>query len=158
LCDLLGDGEGLGVLLRERDGDGLGERDLDGLGLLLEDGFGLFVLLGLDDPVGLCDGLRLGLGLVVGLGLLVGLALLLVLASWLAETAETELRPHGDAAGLAVEANAGAIAKPDERNDPATTQMATRPARLLASSTGALRSSAQPSPAHAVAVVPYQPT
>jgi hypothetical protein len=151
LCDLLGDGEGLGVWLRERDGEGLGERDLDGLGLLLDDGFGLVVVLGLDDPVGLCDGLRLGLGLCDGL------ALSLVLASWLAETAETELRPHGDAPGLAVDANAGAIAKPDDRKDPATTQMATRPARLLASSTGALRSSAQPSPARAVAVVPYQP-
>ena len=35
LCDLVGDGVGLGVLLRVRDGDGLGECDLDGLVLVL---------------------------------------------------------------------------------------------------------------------------
>jgi predicted lipid-binding transport protein (Tim44 family) len=155
LCDLLGDGVGLGVLLRERDGDGLGERDLDGL--LLGLGLGLLegLLLGLLE--GLFDGLVLGLfeGLLDGLGLALFEE---ISASSRAVTVEAEPRPHGEALGLAAEANAGAIAKPEARKDPATTLMATRTARVLATGTGALRSSAQPASAHAAVVAPCQPT
>jgi len=120
-----------------------------GLGLLLGLLEGLFEGLGLLD--GLLDELLLALGLVLGLAL----ALFeMIIASSLADTAETELRPHGDTLGLAVEANAGAIADPDARNDPASTQIATRQALLVATATGALRSAAQPPPARAVGAVP----
>jgi hypothetical protein len=165
LCDLLGDGVGLGVLVRERDGDGLGERDLDGLllGLGLFEGLLLGLLEGLFDGLvlGLFDGLLLGLLEGLLLGLLDGLGLALfeeISASSRAVTAETEPRPHGEELGLAAEANAGAIAKPEARKDPATTLMATRTARVLATGTGALRSSAQPASAHAAVVAPCQPT
>jgi hypothetical protein len=76
LCDLVGDGFGLGDLLLDRDGDGLGE--CDGLGLLLAVGLvDVLLWLGLDELVGLCDGLLVGLceALLVGLGVFDGLAL-----------------------------------------------------------------------------------
>jgi hypothetical protein len=154
LCDRLGDGDGLADLVCDRlgDGDGLGERDLDGLGLLEADGVGLLVWLGLDEPLGLCDALRLGLpvGLAPGDGLLDAVAVAVrgvdatVIASSLADTAATELCPHGEPIGRADEAKAGAIAKPDARNDPATRLTAIRPARSVATGTVALLSSSLP--------------
>ena len=164
LCDLLGDGDGLAELVCDRDGDGLGDREFDGLGLLLAEVLELLVLLGLEEPVGLreavwlglldglgvLDGLGLldGLGVFDGLGLFDGLALAWIcgaevagIASWLADSTAKEPWPHGDAIGRAEDATAGAIAKPDARKDPATRQMAKRPARMTPTGTGALRSS-----------------
>ncbi|MGN6792859.1 MAG: hypothetical protein ACTHJW_10800 [Streptosporangiaceae bacterium] len=160
LRDLLGDGDGLGDL----DGDGLGERDLDGLGLVLvlADGLELELADGLELWLGLCDVLLLGLGLVDELvlldALLLGLVEELVLlealvlldglelcdevaASRFADSTATELCPHGDAIGRCDEARAGAIVKPEARNDPAARQTAMRPARMIPTGTGALRSS-----------------
>jgi hypothetical protein len=154
LCDRLGDGDGLADLVCDCDGDGLGERDLDGLGLLEADGVGLLVWLGLDEPLGLCDALGLGLpvGLALGDALFDAVAVAgavrgvdaTVIASSLADTAATELCPHGEPIGRADEAKAGAIAKPDARNDPATRLTAIRPARSVATGTVALLSSSLP--------------
>ena len=152
LCDLLGDGDGLAELVCDRDGDGLGEREFDGLGLLLAEGLELLVVVGLEEPVGLREALWLGLldglGVFDGLGLFDGLALAWIcgaevagIASWLADSTAKEPWPHGDAIGRAEDATAGAIAKPDARKDPATRQMAKRPARMTPTGTGALRSS-----------------
>jgi len=144
LCDLLGDGDGLVDLVRDFDGEGLGERDLDGLGLVVADGLGLFDWLG--EPVGLCEALVLGL--LDGLGLLEELALedgLVVAASRCADSAAAEPWPHGELISATVEANAGAIAMPDARKDPATMATATRPARKIPTGIVALRSSRQPS-------------
>jgi hypothetical protein len=161
LRDLVGDGFGLGDLLVDRDGDGLGE--CDGLGLVLAAGLvELVLLLGLDELVGLCDALLLGLGVpdelalldALVLGLFDGLALFdalvlglfdgLALAgipSKLADSTASALCPHGDAIGRDEDARAGATAKPDTRNDPATRLMAMRPTRMTPTATGALRSS-----------------
>ena len=160
-CERLGEGDGLG----ECEGDGLGEPDFDGLGLLLCDGLGLLVGLGLR------DGLLLGLGLREGLELLDGLALFEVRADFdglaleprvrpaladgdelreassLAEATATEPLPHGEPAGRAADASAGAIAKPETRKDPATSATAARPARMTPTGTAALRSSSRPEPA-----------
>jgi hypothetical protein len=149
---LLGDGDGLADLVCDRDGDGLGERDLDGLGLLLAEGLELLVVLALEEPVGLCEALWLGLldglGVFDGLGLLDGLALAWIrgaelagIGSWIADSTAREPCPHGDAIGRAEDATAGAIAKPDARNVPATRQMARLPTRMTPTDTGALRSS-----------------
>ena len=167
---MLGDGDGLADLVCDRDGDGLGERDLDGLGLLLAEGLELLVVLGLEEPVGLCEALWLGLldglGVFDELGLFDVLALLELLAlfealelcdglalawirgaevagigSWIADSTAREPCPHGDAIGRAEDATAGAIAKPDARNVPATRQMARLPTRMTPTDTGALRSS-----------------
>jgi hypothetical protein len=161
LCDRLGDGDGLGVLECDRDGDGLGVRDPDGLGLLLEDGLGLLLVLGLEELVGLCDALRLAL--FDGLGLLDGLAIAFLtlgvdatcIASRLADTAWTPLRPHGELMGLAGEAKAGAMAKPDARNDPAKRETAMRPARAIATGTVALRSPRLATASRVAGVVPF---
>lgn len=160
LCDLVGDGDGLGDLVRDRVGDGLGERDLDGLGLLLAAGLvELFVWLGLEEEDGLRDALLVGLGvfdelaLFEGLGLLDGLALAGI-ARRFADSTASELCPHGDAIGSDDEPKAGAIAKPDARNDPAARQIAMRPTRMVPSGIGALRSSGQPSPNRADWVAP----
>jgi hypothetical protein len=146
LRDLLGDGDGLADLVCDRDGDGLGERDLDGLGLLLAEGLELLVLLGLEEAVGLRE--ALWLGLFDGLALCDGLALAWIrgaevagIGSCIADSTAREPCPHGDAIGRAEDATAGAIAKPDARNVPATRQMAKRPARMTPTGTGALRSS-----------------
>jgi len=138
LCDRLGDGDGLADLVCDQVGDGLGERDLDGLGLLEADGVGLLVWLGLDEPLGLRD--ALGLELPVGLVLADAAGI----ASSLADTAATELCPHGEPIGRADEAKAGAIAKPDARKDPATRLTAIRPTRSIATGTVALLSWGQP--------------
>ena len=148
----MGDGDGLGDLDEDRLGDGLGELDLDGLGLLLE---GVGVWLGLVELVGLRDALGVGLAVPVGLALLDRLALenvaaaayVCTAASSLADTTAVELRPQGEAAGRAEVASAGAITKPDTRNEPAARQTAIRPARGIAIGTAALRSSGRPLPA-----------
>ena len=167
-CERLGEGEGLGECDVEcdGDGDGLGEPDFDGLGLWLWDGLGLLVWLGLGDGLLLGLGLREELvlrdGLELGLldrlaefdGLLLALRDRLALAegddlseaSSLAEVTATELRPHGEPAGRAAEASAGAIANPETRKDPATRAMAARPARMIPTGTAALRSSSRPEP------------
>ncbi len=169
-CERLGEGEGLGECDVEcdGDGDGLGEPDFDGLGLWLCDGLGLLVWLGLGDGLLLGLGLREELVLRDGLGLELGLldrlaefdGLLLALrdrlalaegddlreARSLAEVTATELRPHGEPAGRAAEASAGAIANPETRKDPATSAMAARPARMIPTGTAALRSSSRPEP------------
>lgn len=97
--------------------------------------------------VELPDGL--GLGVREGLVLVDGLALGDVAAlrdstapSSLADTTAVELRPQGEPIGRADVASAGAITKPDTRNEPAARQNAIRPARRLPSGTAALRSSA----------------
>ncbi len=173
LCDRLGDGDGDGLLVRDRDGDGLGVpecdregdglgvRDLDGLGLWLADGLGLLVTLGLEELVGLCDALRLTL--LDGLGLFDGLALVCLTrgveatfaASKLADTAWTALRPQGELMGLAGDAKAGAMAKPDARNDPATRETAIRPARAIATGTVALRSLSPATASRVAGFVPF---
>ncbi len=121
--------------------DGLG--DFEGLFDGLGDFEGLFD--GLGDFEGLLDGLLLGLGLELaeGLGLLEalldGLGLLLgdLLAlgepdplwppvSRLADVAAVVPRPHGDPAGRAGEASAGAIASPVARKNPPALAAATR--------------------------------
>lgn len=131
LCDVLGDG------------DGLGERDLDGLGLVVADGLGLFDLVGLVDLLGLgeLEELReaLALGLVAGLELAGDVALadglaVAGIASRCADTAAAEPCLHGDLAGAAAEAKAGAMAIPMARNDPAIMATATRPARSIPAS------------------------
>jgi hypothetical protein len=170
LRDLVGDGFGLGDLLVDRDGDGLGE--CDGLGLVLAAGLvELVLLLGLDELVGLCDALLVGLGvpevlalfdaLMLGLfdALMLGLldaltlglvdALVLVpfdglelagIPSKLADSTASALCPHGDAIGRDEDARAGATVKPNTRNDPATRLMAMRPTRMTSTGTDALRS------------------
>src|SRR5215813_9776426 len=150
-CERVGDGDGLGDLDRDRLGDGLGELDLEGLGLLLPEGVGVW--LGLVELVGLRDALGVGLAVPVGLALLDRLALeipaaayVCTAASSLADTTAVELRPQGEAAGRAEVASAGAITKPDTRNEPAATQTAIRPARGIAIGTAALRSSGRPLP------------
>ena len=149
-CERVGDGDGLGDLDRDPLGDGLGELDLDGLGLLLE---GVGVWLGLVELVGLRDALGVGLAVPVGLALLDRLALeipaaayVCTAASSLADTTAVELRPQGEPAGRAEVASAGAITKPDTRNEPAARQTAIRPARGIAIGTAALRSSGRPLP------------
>ena len=140
LCDLLGEGDGLGDLVGDFDGDGLG--------LVLSDALGLFDWLGLDDPVGLCDGLLDGLGLWDGLGLIDELALVdglaeAGIASRCADSAAAEPCPHADLIGAAVEARAGATAIPDARNDPAAMATATWPARKIPTGIVSVRSSRQ---------------
>lgn len=187
LRDLVGVGFGLGDLLRDLDGDGLGE--CDGLGLLVAVGLVEVLLwLGLDEIVGLgvpdgvalldalllavfdglvvfealllavFDGLELFEALLValfaGLVLFDGLALVCRIrgaelggaAIKCADSAATELCPHGDAIGKAEDARTGAAVKPEARNVPAAKQMAMRPARMTPSGTGALRSSGQLQP------------
>jgi hypothetical protein len=142
-CEGLGDGDGLG------DFDGLGEMDLDGLGLLLGEGVGLWVWLGL----GLRDGLGVRLAVPEVLALIDGLALddvpalvVCAAASSLADTTAVELRPQGELIGRADAARAGAITKPDTRNEPAVRPTAIRPARRIPTDTAALRSSGRPEP------------
>jgi hypothetical protein len=149
---LVGDGEGLPELVRDRDGDGLGERDLDGLGLLLAVGLVEVPLVGLDEPDGLGDTVLVGLGLLDALA--VGLPLTGMASKFAASTA-SELCPHGEAIGRDDEASAGASAKPDARNDPAARLMAMRPARVILSGTGALRSWGQLLPNRAAGTAPY---
>jgi hypothetical protein len=159
-CERLGEGEGLGECDGECDGDGLGEPEFDGLGLWLCDGLGLLVWLGLEDGLLLGLGLREELVLLDGLGLsdrladFDGLALelrdRLALAEGddlrearsLAEATATEARPHGEPAGRAADASAGAIANPETRKDPAMSATAARPARMIPAGTKVLRSSA----------------
>lgn len=130
LCERLGDGEGLADLVPDFDGDGLGERDLDGLGLLVGDGLGLFVVVGLVDPIALSD----GLAMVDDVAPAVGLADPVV-ASRCADLAAAEPCPHGEPAGLAVEAveaveaKVGAMAIADARNKPPAMATATRGSR-----------------------------
>jgi len=59
----------------------------------------------------------------------------------------TDALPHGEFAGRAADASAGAIAKPEARKDPAAMQTTTRPARMTPSGTAALRSLGRPQPA-----------
>jgi hypothetical protein len=158
LRDLVGDGVGLGDLVRDPVGDGLG--DLDGLGLLLADGLvELFVWLGLEEPPGLSDAILVGLEVGDGLGLFEGLALwealaLAVMARRFADSTASELCPHGDAIGSDDDAKAGAIVKPDARNDPAAKQITMRPARMTPRGTGTLRSSGRLLPRRADWVAP----
>ncbi len=152
-CDRLGDGDGLGDFEGDRLGEGLGELDLDGLGLWLGEVDELLVWLGLVELVGLRDGLGFGLAVREGLVLFDGLALGDVAAlrdctapSSLADTTAVELRPQGEPIGRADVASAGAITKPDTRNEPAARQKAIRLARRVPSGTAALRSSGRPKP------------
>lgn len=119
---------------------------LDGLLLGLVDGLLLGLLLGLGDVdelllglgleladgLGLLDALLDGLGLVDGLLLADRLALGELAARWLcppvsrfADIAEAVPRAHGDPAGCAGEASAGAIASPVARKVPAAMAVAT---------------------------------
>ena len=150
----MGEGDGLGDFDLDRLGEGLGELDLDGLGLLLlGEGLGLWVRLGLVEVVGLREALGVGLPVLEGLALADELALDDVPAAYgrtaassLAETTAVELCPQGEPIGRAESASAGAITKPDTRNEPATRQTAIRPARWIPIGTVALRSSGRPSP------------
>jgi hypothetical protein len=149
----VGEGDGLGDFDLDRLGEGLGELDLDGLGLLLlGEGLALWVWLGLVEVVGLREPLGVGLPVLDGLALADELALddvaayVRTAASSLAETTAVELCPQGEPIGRADSASAGAITKPDTRNEPATRQTAIRPARWIPIGTVALRSSGRPSP------------
>jgi hypothetical protein len=99
------------------------------------------LVLGLFDALvlGLFDGLVLGLFDGLALGLFDGLALA-GMASKFADSTASALCPHGDAIGRDEDARAGAMVKPDTRNDPATRLMAMRPTRMTPTGTGALRS------------------
>jgi hypothetical protein len=104
---------------------------------LLADGLGLLVRLGLVLAVGLCVGLLDGLADLDGLALWEGLALADADGLWwpapskLADMVETVPRPHGEFIRRAPDASAGAIAKADARNVPATMQTAARPVRTI---------------------------
>jgi len=126
--------------------------DLDGLGLLAE-GLGLLLLDELGELVGLLLGLLEALELFDGLGLEDGLALE-CRASRCADASAAEPCRHGELAGHAGEAKAGAMAKPDTRNDPATRETAIRPARAIAIGTVALRSSVPAMASRAAGKVP----
>lgn len=133
-CERVGEGEGLGDVDGERECEG------DGLGLVLvllvEDGLGLGDLVGLFEGLGLGEELPAGLGLVeeplvvllAVLGLGVPEALRLP-PSMKADVAAVVPLAHGDPAGCADAASAGAIARPVTKKDPATTDTAARPAR-----------------------------
>jgi hypothetical protein len=136
--------------VRDRVGDGLGEVDLEGLGLLLVEL--LFVWVGLEEALGLGDPLLVGLGLPEALA--VGLALTGMASKFAASTARV-LCPQGEAIGRDEEATAGASAKPEARNDPPARLMAIRPARVILSGTGALRSWGRLLPNRAAGVAPY---
>jgi len=142
---LVGDGFGLGDLLLDFDGDGLGE--CDGLGLLLAVGLVALVLLdGLVEFVGLREALLVGLGVPDGLALVLGLVdglPLAGMASKFADSTASALCPHGDAIGNEEEARTGAAVKPVARNDPAARQIAMRPVRMIPSGTGQLPSTGQ---------------
>jgi hypothetical protein len=161
----VGDGDGLGDFDLDRLGDGLGEPDLDGLGLLVGEGLALWVWLGLVELVGLRDGLVVALAAREGLVLPDGLApddvpvpYVRSAASSLADTTAVELCPQGEAVGRADIASAGAITKPDARNEPAARQTAIRPARRIPIGTAALRSSGRPLPVLASHVRCHPPT
>ena len=154
----MGDGDGLGDFDLDRLGDGLGELDLLGLGLLLlGEGLALWVKLGLVELVGLA--VREGLALPDGLALDdVPAPFVPTAASSLADTTAVELCPQGEPIGRADIASAGAITKPDTRNEPAARQTAIRPARGIPIRTAALRSSGRPLPVLASHVRCYPPT
>jgi hypothetical protein len=149
----VGDGEGLGDFDVDRLGEGLGELDLDGLGLLLGEGLALWVWLGLVELDGLSDELVVGLALADVPAPYVRTAL-----SSLADTTAVELCPQGELIGRADFASAGAITKPDARNEPAARQTAIRLARRIPIGTAALRSSGRPLPVLASEVRCYPPT
>lgn len=154
----MGDGEGLGDFDLDRLGEGLGELDLDGLGLLLlGEGLALWDRLGLVEVDGLSDELVVGLPDGLALDDVPALYGWTALSS-LADTTAVELCPHGELIGRADFASAGAITKPDTRNEPAARQTATRPARRIPIGTAALRSSGRPLPVLASEVRCYPPT
>src|SRR5262245_57866579 len=143
----LGDGDGLGDLVCEREGEGLGVLDVVGLGLLLVgDGLGLLVSDGLElaAPVELAvDGDAedaLADGLVVALGESLGETLAgLSATSRLTVTAAEVFLPHGEAWRAAGEATAGAAGRAAARKDAAARLKVIRLARLIISGTEALR-------------------
>lgn len=127
-------------LLGEGLGDGLG--DFDGEADELSDGLGLCVapellgdVLGESAEVGASDGLGMSDGLAVSDGAAVGLVLDAVNA--VAETAAAEPAAHGDPAGIARAASAGAAAYADISNDPLTSATAAHPVRLVRIGTSA---------------------
>jgi len=124
-------------------GEGLGELDLDGLGLLGE-GLALWVRPGLVELAEPRD--VLGVGMAVLDGLALPDELICTAASSLADTTAVELCPQGELIGRADFASAGAMTKPDTRNEPATRQTTIRPARRIPIGTAALRSSGRPLP------------
>ena len=117
--------------------------------LLLGEGDALWVWLGLVELAGVPDAVGLALPeeppLVDGLGL-DDVISVCTAESKLADTTAVELKPQGEPIGRADVASAGAITKPDARNEPADRQTAIRPARRIAIGTVALRSSGRPSP------------
>ena len=124
------------------------------LALLLVDGLGLGDLVGLLEGLGLAEELELlaGLGLAEELLLvlleLLGLgvpdALRLPPPSKKADVTAVVPLAHGEPAGRADDASAGAIATPVTRKDPATTAAAARPARATRASKMTLLRAARP--------------
>ena len=120
---------------------------------MLGEGDALWVWLGLVELAGVPDEVAVGLAvpeepaLVDGIGLDdVPASCVRTAESNLADTTAVELKPQGEPIGRADVASAGAITKPDARNEPADRQTAIRPARRIAIGTVALRSSGRPLP------------